>query len=163
MTEREGPQERPQRRGSHHPERQHPLRRTRTQHVGMIDMRTARDDRVHQRQDLAARTRTPNPARKPHRAIDQRLQRQSRRQRRDHQQASIGHQVRVVEGHLDPIDRARYSTHRKCLLELTTTTTSTPSSSQPGRHFPRIRAYAKPNPSVDRGLDAPGSRGERVV
>ena len=55
MTERERPQERPQRRGSHHPEPQHSLRRPRAQHVRVIDMRTAREDRRDQRQHFAAR------------------------------------------------------------------------------------------------------------
>ena len=32
-------------------------------------------------------------------------------QRRRHDQPRVGDQVRVVEGHLDPIDSARYSTH----------------------------------------------------
>jgi len=55
MTERERPQERAERRGCHHPMRHHRLRRPGTQHVGMIDVRTAGEHRVHQRQHLAPR------------------------------------------------------------------------------------------------------------
>src|SRR5258708_5045178 len=36
----------------------------------------------------------------------------------------LGDQPAVVEGPFQPGDRARYSTHWKCLLELATTTTS---------------------------------------
>ena len=55
--------------------------------------------------------------------VDQRLQPEPLRQRRDQQQAGVGDQIRVVEGRLDAVDRVRYSTHWKCLLELATTTT----------------------------------------
>ena len=34
----------------------------------------------------------------------------------DEQQAGIGHEIRVIEGHDNPVDSARYWLHRKCLL-----------------------------------------------
>ena len=55
MTERERPKERPDRRGCHDPERQHPLCRPRPQHVYMIDVGCASDHRAHQRQNFPAR------------------------------------------------------------------------------------------------------------
>ena len=45
-------------------------------------------------------------------------------QRGRHDQPRVRDQRLVVEGHLEPVDRVRYSTHRKCLLELATATTS---------------------------------------
>ena len=56
-----------------------------------------------------------NPAPKLDRRVHQRLEIESNRQRAHQQQPGIGHQVLVVERHLDPVDHMRYSTHRKCL------------------------------------------------
>ena len=43
--------------------------------------------------------------------------------RRDQEQAGIGHQIGLVEGHANPVDPARYWRHRKCLLVLVRTAT----------------------------------------
>ena len=115
MPEGEGPQERAQRGGRHHLERQHLARRARPQLVGVIDVRPASEDRRHQREHLAARQRTTDPARQPHRLIDQLLQTQAHHHSRRHDQPGVRHQRLVVEGHLESVDRARYSTHWKCL------------------------------------------------
>ena len=77
---------------------EHRRGRTGAQHVGVIDVRSAGDHRVHQRQHLAARTGATDPADQPHRRVDQRLQPEPLRQRRDEQQPGVGDQVRVVEG-----------------------------------------------------------------
>ena len=164
MPERERTQERPQRRGCHHPEPQHPLRRTRAQHVRVVDVRAASQDRRHQREDLTARQRATDPAHQPHRRIDQRLQPETRHQRRRQDQTRVGHQGRIIEDHLDPVDRARYSTHWKCLPGWRPRRLRTPSSSQPREAFPRIRAYLTPRSSVDRGsvdAEAPSGRSGR--
>jgi hypothetical protein len=44
MTERERPQERPDRRRGHHPQRQHPLRRPRPQDVDVINVSRPSDE-----------------------------------------------------------------------------------------------------------------------
>lgn len=69
VTEGEGPQERPQRRGGHDPEWQHPLGAARPQHVGVVDVGSAGHDGVNQRQDLAPRTGTADPIRHAHQPV----------------------------------------------------------------------------------------------
>ena len=56
VTEGEGTQERPERRRCHHLMGQHLGRRSRPQHVGMIDVRGTGHHGVDQGQDLAARS-----------------------------------------------------------------------------------------------------------
>ena len=119
-AEREGPQKRAERRRGHHPERQHRLGRTRTEHVRMIDMGTAGKDRRDEGADLAAGTGAADPAVETHRRVHQRFETEPHHQRRRHDQARVRDQRVVVEGHVQPVDRARYSTHRNCLLELVT-------------------------------------------
>ena len=131
-------QERAQRRGRHHPERQHPLRRPGAQHVGMVDVRTARHDRVPPTSAPCGPDATRRPGR---RAAPSRLISVSSPSRTinvaDHHQPGVGDQVRVVEGHLDTVERARYCTHRKCLLGSGLMWRREPPSSLVGRHFPR--------------------------
>jgi hypothetical protein len=115
VPEREAAQERAQRRGSHHPERQHRLGGPGPQHVRVIDVASTGQDRRYQRQDLPARRCPTDPSHQPHRRVHQRFEPETDHQRRRHQQPRVRHQVRVVEDHLDPVDPARYSTHRKCL------------------------------------------------
>jgi hypothetical protein len=50
--------------------------------------------------------------------IDETLEIEPADQRRHQQQSRIGHQIRLIEGHLDAVDPARYWHHRKCLLVL---------------------------------------------
>ena len=61
----------------------------------------------------------------------------------DEQQASIGDQIRVVEGHGDPVDSARYCLHRKCLLGVGETTTSSTVI------FPRRGAFSANTRSIN--------------
>ena len=111
MTERERPQERPDRRGGHHSMTEHPGRRPGTQDVGMIDVRSARDHRMHEGQHLAPRAGATDLADEAHRRVDQRLQPEPLRERRDEQQPGIGDEIRVIEGRVDPVERMRYSRH----------------------------------------------------
>ena len=60
------------------------------------------------------------------------------------QQARIGHQVRVIEDHLNPVGTMARCVHRKCLSDLSCDWLSTPSFSHTGRHFLRIRDPAHP-------------------
>jgi hypothetical protein len=111
MAEAERPQKRAQRRRRHHPMRQDPLRAPRTKNIGMVDVRGAGHDGMHQGQDLAARQRATDPADQAHRGVHQALQVEPEDQGADQQQAGIGHQVRIVEAHRDPVHRVRYSVH----------------------------------------------------
>ena len=104
MPEREGAQERAQRRRRHHPMRQHPSGGTGTEHVGVIDVAGAGDHRVHQGQHLAAGTGTADPPDQAHRCVDQRLQLEPRRQRGDQQQTGVGDQVRFIEDDIDAVN-----------------------------------------------------------
>ena len=67
----------------------------------------------------------------PHRRVHQRFEPEADHQRRRHDQPRVGDQRLVVEGHLDAVDRARYSTHWKCLPGCGPRRLRTPSSSQP--------------------------------
>jgi len=117
MAEGEGSQEGAQRRGGHHPERQHPPGGPGAQLVDVINVRTASQDRHDQRKHLAARPGPADPADQPHHVIDDRLQAEAHHQRRRQQQPGIGDQRRVIKGRTHPVDPVRYCTHRKCLLD----------------------------------------------
>ena len=111
MTERERPQKRPQRRRGHHPMPQHRGRRSRSQHVGVIDVRSTHAQRVGERQHFAPRASTADTAVKADGRVDQRLQTQPLRQRRHQQQARVRDQIRVIKSRVDPVKPMRYSRH----------------------------------------------------
>ena len=90
---------------------EHVTGRAGPQHVGMIDMGSAGDHRMNQRQHLATRTGATNAADQFHRGVDQRFQTEPPGQRRDQQQTSIGDQIRVIERHHNPVNIMRYSCH----------------------------------------------------
>ena len=77
------------------------------QHVGVIDVRTARQDRGHQRADLAARRSSTDPTDQTDRRVHQGLKTEAGHQRGRHDQPGVGHQVRVIEGRVDPVDPVR--------------------------------------------------------
>lgn len=52
--------------------------------------------------------RAPDATREVDCRVDQALEMKTGDQRGHHQQPGVGHQVRVVEGHGDPVDSARY-------------------------------------------------------
>ena len=116
VAEGEGPQERAERRRRHHPVTENRLGGPRTQDVGVIDVGPARRHGVHEGQNLAARQSPADPARQVDHLVDQPLETEAAHQRGHQNQAGVGHQVGLVEGHLDAVDSARYFRHRKCLL-----------------------------------------------
>jgi hypothetical protein len=59
-----------------------------------------------------------DPSRQVDRGVDQAFEPEPDDQRGHQQQPGIGHQIGLVEGHLDAVDSARYWRHRKCLLVL---------------------------------------------
>ena len=81
---------------------------TGAQHVDVIDVRRTGDHRVDQRQHLASRTGTTDPAGQAHRGVDQCFQPEALRQRGDQHKTGVGDQVRVVEGGVDAVDSVRY-------------------------------------------------------
>jgi hypothetical protein len=90
---------------------EHPRGCSGAEHVGMVDVRAARAQRMRQRQHLAAQAGATDPTIETHRRVDQRLETEPFRQRRDQQQAGVGDHVRVVEGGFDPVEGMRYSSH----------------------------------------------------
>ena len=114
----EGPQEGAQRRRRHHAVRQHRAGGSGAQHVGVLDVTATRHHGVHQGEHLAAGQCTSDPPRQVHGGVDQALETEASDQCRHQQQPGIGHQVRLVEGHLDAVNPTRYWHHRECLLVL---------------------------------------------
>ena len=108
MAEREGAQERPESRRRHHPVSEHRARGSRAQHVGVVDVRATRHHGVDQGEHLAPRQRAADTAAETNGGIDQAFEIEPGHQRRHQQQPGIGHQVRLVEGHANPVDPARY-------------------------------------------------------
>ena len=113
MPERERSQERPQRRGGHHPERQHRLGSAGAETVRVIDVGSSGQDRGHQRQHLATRTGPADPVDESNPLVHEGLETEPDHQRGRHDQPGVGHQRRVIEGHRHAVDRARYSTSPK--------------------------------------------------
>ena len=111
VPERERPQERPQRRRGHHTVAEHRRCRAGAQHVGVIDVRPARKDRMDQRQHLPAWLGATDPADQTNRVIDQRPQVEPVSECRRHDQPGVGDQTVVVEDDLDTVQRLRYSRH----------------------------------------------------
>jgi hypothetical protein len=107
VPEGERPQEGAERGGRHHPEGQHPCRRPCAQAVGVVDVGGAGQDRRHQRQYLATRKGAPDASTETHRLVHQRFETQAHREGRRHEEPCCGHQRRLIEGHPDPLDRAR--------------------------------------------------------
>ena len=101
---------------------QHRRRRAGTQHVDVIDVRSARAQRMRQRQHFATRACAADAAIEAHGRVDQRLQPQPLRQRRHQQQPRVRDQIRVIEGRIDPVKPMRYSRHWKCPLVLSNDT-----------------------------------------
>ena len=111
VAEGEGPEERAQRGGRHHPVPEHRLGGPRAQHVGVVDVGTSRRHGVHQRQHLASRQSPTDTTREVDRGVDKALETEASDQRGHHQQPGVGHQIGLVEGHLDAVNSARYFGH----------------------------------------------------
>jgi hypothetical protein len=76
--------------------------------IGMVDVGSASEDRCDQREDLAARSRATDPIEEANFAVHECLEAEAHHQRRGHDKPGIGHQSRIVKGHPDPVDPARY-------------------------------------------------------
>jgi hypothetical protein len=74
----------------------------------MVDVAATRHHGVHQRQHLASGKGATHPTRQVDHLVDQSFETKSDPQGGHQQQPGIGHQVRVIEGHRDPVDSARY-------------------------------------------------------
>jgi len=144
MAEGERPQERAQRGRRHHLVLEHLCGRSCAQHVGMVDVAGAGHHGVHQRQDLPSRPEPANPPRVVDRGVAEPLEPKTLGQRGDEHQAGAGHQVRLVEGHCNPVDPARYWSQRKCLLCWWEALRRTQLFSQPRGPFWWMRGHVLP-------------------
>jgi site-specific DNA recombinase len=109
----EGAQERAERGRGHHVVSQHALRRSRTQHVAVVDALGSGRHGVHQRRHLAARERVSGTVAEVDQLIGQGHQLQPLRQGGDQGQARSGHRPVVVEGHGKARRIVRFCVHRK--------------------------------------------------
>jgi hypothetical protein len=76
--------------------------------IGMIDMGSASENRGNQGEHFAAWSSTTDAINKTHLLVHKTLETEAHHQSRGHDQSGIGYQSRVVEGHSNPIDPARY-------------------------------------------------------
>ena len=90
---------------------EHRLGGPRSQHVGVVDVGSARRHGVHQGEHLASREGPTDTTRQVNSGVDQALETEADHQRGHEQQPGVGHQIRLVEGHLDAVDSARYCAH----------------------------------------------------
>jgi len=81
--------------------------RSGAQHVGVVDVVAAGDQRVHQGHQLAARTGTTYPVDHAHGVVDQSFKTKTHDQRGDEHQTRAGDEVLVVEGHLNAVERVQ--------------------------------------------------------
>ena len=128
----------------------------------MVDMRTTRHHRRHQRQHLTTRVRSTHPTPQAHHPIHQILQPQAVHQRPSHQQTRVGHQRIIIENHPIPINILRYSTHRKCLQTLSQNRVFQRSLSQIRGTSPRQSNPTPPPQPVDSGLGSRSSMPSRL-
>ncbi len=135
VTERERPPQRPDRRGRHRAESQHPPGAPGAQHPDMIDVSAAREHRGDHRADLGARVRGT----RAHPPLDQRRNTQTGHQRARQDQARVGHQALMIKRRCEPVQTARRCRHKKCLLFLRRMWIWTSQSSQIRRPFSRTR------------------------
>ena len=151
VTPRERAQERPDRRRRRRRETQHRSGRARPQTIHVIDMGGAHQHRRHQRRHLPPRRRRANSAPQTHRRIHQRHHTQPTHQHPRRQQARIGDQRLIIENHPEPVNIARYSTHRKCLPIRAKAASIYGHSPRSARHFP---AFTPPNEHPQRWIQA---------
>jgi len=83
---------------------------SRAQHLRVIDVGPSRRHGVDQGEHLAPRTSATHAAREVDGGVDQAFETEADHQRGHEQQPGIGHQVGLVEGHLNVVDSARYCT-----------------------------------------------------
>ncbi|HEY5274451.1 MAG TPA: hypothetical protein VIJ34_14645 [Acidimicrobiales bacterium] len=63
---------------------------------------------MHEREHLATRERAADATVEPKGAVHELLDPKARRQGRDEHEPSIGDECRLVEGHPNPVETARY-------------------------------------------------------
>jgi site-specific DNA recombinase len=107
----ERPQEVPQGGRGHDPVPEHAGRRPCPQPVGVADVAGPGHHGMDQGQDLAARAEPSGPVGEADCGVDQGLQAQTGDQRGHQDQPGVGHQARLVENHLHPVNPARYWLH----------------------------------------------------
>jgi hypothetical protein len=91
--------------------RQHRGGRPGPQDIGVVDVRTARDNRVNQDQHLAPRPSTTRAPDQAHGDVDHRFEPETISERGRQHQPGVGDQIVVVEDDLDAVQRLRYSRH----------------------------------------------------
>ena len=110
-AEGEGTKERAERGGRHHLEGKHPSSGARPQSVGVIDVGGTGEGGGDQGQHLAPGPGAADASRQPNHPVHQGLEAEAHHQRRRKHQPRVSHEGRIVEGHLDAVDRPRYLTH----------------------------------------------------
>ena len=111
MAEGEPSQEGAEGRWCHDPVRQHLVGRSCTQDIGVLDVGGTGHHGMHQGQHLAARRETAPGRGDAHSGVHQGFEAELSHHRGHQQQPSIGDEVALVEGHLIPVDAARYWLH----------------------------------------------------
>jgi site-specific DNA recombinase len=136
----ERPQESPQGGRGHDPVPEHPAARPCAQALGVAYVAGPGDHGVHKGQYFASRLETPGTVGKTNSDVDERLQAEACHQCRHQDQPGVGHQPRLVEGHLHTVESMRYWLHWKCLLATRRLGLKTSQSSQVRRPFTRMGA-----------------------
>ena len=160
MPERERAQERPQRRGRHHPVPQHPLRLAAAQHIGIVDRVAAHQRRKDERQQLATRPSRPRPLTQIKRLVHDLLDPEPPGQRARQNKARVRDRALVVEGKREPVDTLPATPirtppsrhHTDDLLSAGLAAAYTARLACPGGHFRSRPGQRSPRITVDRGL-----------
>ena len=74
----------------------------------MVDVAATRHHGVHQGQHLASGKRSTDTTGQVDHLVDQGFETKLDHQSGHQQQPGVGHQIRLIEGHLDAVDPARY-------------------------------------------------------
>ncbi|HVB06470.1 MAG TPA: hypothetical protein VNF07_09540 [Acidimicrobiales bacterium] len=91
---------------------------TGAEHVRIVDVARTGADRMHEREHLAAGECAANPAAKAHRVVHEPLDTEPGGERRDEHKTSVRDGRRLIEGHPDAVESARYRQHTKSLSVL---------------------------------------------
>ncbi len=108
MAEGERPEERAERGRRHDPVTEHGFGRPGAQHVGVVDVGATGRHGVHQGQHLASGQGPADRTGDVDSGVDQGFESETAHQCGHEQEPGVGHQIGLVEGHLDAVDSARY-------------------------------------------------------
>jgi hypothetical protein len=133
VTEREGAQERPERRGRHHPVAEDLARRARSQQVAVIDRVRAGEDRVDERHRLATGAKGAPSVAQIDAVVDQPLQPQSLCEGARQDQPGVCDRAPIVEDDLHRIEARRSADNRRFIVHYSGDLLT------PGRGCPYIR------------------------